>query len=117
MARLDPKTKSYIRIKNRLALLEPIILLIFMAVMQLSGLSNRIREISVGFLPSPHGTIFIYALLFGVVYYITTFYLNFYRGYIIEKRFGLSNQGLSSWAKDELKRCILSLLLFIIPLL
>lgn len=114
MTEIDDKAKRYTVIKNRLALIEPVILLVFLVVMQISGISTFIKYISANLLPALYGTITIYGILFGLFYYVVTFYLNFYRGYIIEQRFGLSNQSLSSWLKDELKRIIISLILFLL---
>lgn len=114
MSSADSKAKRYSVIKNRIALLEPLLFLAFLAVIQLSGISRNIKEFSLLFSSQWYVTIALYAVIFSFLHYIITFYLNFYRSYIIEHRFGLSNQGLSDWIKDELKRGLLSLALFIL---
>jgi len=114
MSQLNAKTKRYTVIKNRLALIEPIMLLIVFAFIQVSGISVNIKNISANLFTARYGIIAAYAVFFGFVYYVATFYLNFYRGYIIEHRFGLSNQSLSNWIKDELKRIVFSLIVFLV---
>ncbi|MFH1753764.1 MAG: hypothetical protein ABH875_06235, partial [Candidatus Omnitrophota bacterium] len=108
------KAKEYNRLRNRLALLEPAIIFIAFSVIQASGASAYIKEISYKAFSSIYLSTALYALIFGVLFYIATFYLGFYRSYILEHRFGLSNQDLAHWIKDEAKRSAISLVFFMI---
>ncbi len=114
MTRENPKAKEYNTIKNRLALMEPLVLLIIFAAIQASGASAYFKEISSKTFSSVYASTALYALFFGAMVYIGTFFLGFYRSYLLEHRFGLSNQTLAHWVKDEAKRSIISFILFLI---
>jgi len=108
------KVKRYAAIKNRLALAEPFYVLLFLAVLQASGVSRNLKLFSFSISSNFYGAVIIYATLFSLIYYAVMFCLNLYRGFIIEHNFGLSNQTLSDWLKDEAKKCVLSFFIFVL---
>ena len=69
--------------------------------------SIRIRQFAESF--SPHNalqswvTIAIYVLAVGAIFKVFELPLNFYSGYVLEHRFGLSRQSLGGWIKDQAK--------------
>lgn len=50
----------------------------------------------------------LYFLLFSVVYYIFSFPISFYASYIMEHKYNVSSETLSSWRKDEVKKSLIS---------
>ncbi|MBL7069298.1 MAG: M48 family metallopeptidase [Candidatus Omnitrophica bacterium] len=110
----ENKAKRYAAIKNRLALIEPLYVLFFLAALQTSGVSRNIKFFSFNISSNFYGAVIIYAILFSLIYYAAMFCLNLYRGFIVEHNFGLSNQTMSDWLKEEVKKGILSLIMFII---
>jgi STE24 endopeptidase len=56
-------------------------------------------------------TALIVILAFFVALIIITFIFSFYRGFIVEHRFGLSNHTVGSWLSDYLKSQVISLLI------
>lgn len=114
MTNNNSKTHRYNTIKTRLALIEPLLLLALFALIQLTGISAHLKRLSINVSSTWYGSVAIYALLFGALFYTATFLLKFYRGYIIEHQFSLSNQTLGGWLKDEVKSIILSLIFFLI---
>lgn len=55
--------------------------------------------------------LFGFAAVFGGVYYLITLPLDFYSGYLLEHRFGLSNQNLKGWFTDQLKSLLIGAVL------
>lgn len=58
-----------------------------------------------------------YLALLVIALYLLTFPLDYYRGFVLEHRFGLSVQSLSSWLGDYAKSFVISFVLTIIALL
>jgi STE24 endopeptidase len=58
-----------------------------------------------------------YLALLVIALYLLTFPLDYYRGFVLEHRFGLSVQSLSSWLRDYAKSFVISFVLTIIALL
>jgi STE24 endopeptidase len=56
-------------------------------------------------------TVIVFAVLFGVCGELTTLPVRFYRGFLLERRYGLSEAPFRTWAVDHLKGFSLSLLL------
>jgi len=108
------RVKKYNNARNSLALFEPVAALCVLAIIQISGISSHFANISSGLSGSWYAAVAVYAVLFGASYYLATLYLSFYSGYVIEHRFGLSNQTLIGWVSDEIKRAAISFILFLI---
>jgi STE24 endopeptidase len=68
-----------------------------------SGSSIRIREVAESLSNSPWAVVAIYVLLVGAIFKVFDLPLAFYSGYVLEHRFSLSRQSLTSWAGDQLK--------------
>jgi len=49
------------------------------------------------------GAVMVYVIIVGAIFKTFGLALDFYSGYIIEHRFGLSRQTLSEWIKDHLR--------------
>jgi STE24 endopeptidase len=114
MGQKSADTKTYNAVKNRLALIQPVYVLAVYALIQISGASKQFSGISSAVSPLWYVQTALYAFIFGAVFYLATFSIKFYKGFILEHRFGLSNQSLSAWLKDEAKHIGLSLAFFII---
>lgn len=108
------KNKRYAAARNRLALIEPLYLLVFLAIMQLTGLSEYMTHFSYSLSRNFYGAIAVYILVFSAIYYSAFFCLKLYGGFLLEHRFGLSNQTFGGWLKDEAKGGILSFMLFLL---
>jgi len=111
MNNIEPKTKRYSTVKNALALIEPLVVLLFLAIVQMSGISMRIARASESVFSNRCAAVALYGLLFGTLYFVFTAYLNFYSGYVIEHKFNLSNMKLGEWIRDEAKKTLLSLII------
>lgn len=103
MSETHARSQEYSRIKERLALAGTAIGLAGSALFLGTGLAAKMNR---RLLPKSgarftkrlryHGTLSLGTLLLGLP-------LSFYSGYVVEKRFGLSNQTPGSWATDVAK--------------
>jgi len=75
----------------------------------LLGLSARFRDWST-IVRSSFIRTWLYFIFFGISYYLLTWPFKFYRGFVVEHRFGFSNQTFLEYLSDDL----LSLLLLLI---
>lgn len=69
----------------------------------------RIRDFAQNL--TPHGwpslTVLIYFVVVGTIFTVIQLPLDFFSGYFLEHRFGLSRQSLSSWVYDQVKGLLL----------
>ncbi|MCM8760780.1 MAG: M48 family metalloprotease, partial [Candidatus Omnitrophica bacterium] len=107
------KAKSYWRHKYSVTFVSLAVSFVFLSVFQLSGSSAAIRASASKFTENFYITCLIYISVFSLTYGAVMFPLDFYEGYAIERRFGLSNQSLASWLKDEAKKSAISFAFFL----
>ena len=106
--------KRYSRIRHNLALFEIGFTLIFLLTIQFSGLSHRLASFA-GFFSSRQIIIIaIYAICFSIFYNLFIFWLDYFGGFRLEHKFGLSRQGLPSWLKDYLKKILIGGLIYLV---
>ncbi len=99
--------------KYILAIMGIIIWTIYLALMGLFG-SNILKHLILLITTNQYLLIALYVLVFAVIIEIITIPLSFYGGFVLEHIYNLSNQKVSGWAKDELKKFLLSIVLFVI---
>jgi len=108
------QSKKYHKIKNLLFLSDIFISIAFLIFFFFSGLSvyfkNLIINLTSNFFLINAGYIFI----FGLAIYILKFPFNIYEGYFLEHRFNLSNQTLSGWFADEIKKNLIGFAVFLV---
>lgn len=106
--------KSYWRFKYALIISGLILSISFLAAFQLSGASRLVSEASFRLSGNPFIALFAYLLIFGFLYALVLFPLDFCEGFMLERRFGLSVEPFTAWLKDEAKRSMLSSVFFIV---
>ena len=109
---LDPqrqeKAREYAGITRRLFFIDLALGAVFLLVLLFSGLSSGLRN----FLDFPQSArVALYFLIVMVSYGIISAPLDFYSGFILPHRYGLSCQSLRSWLADAAKGGILALAL------
>jgi len=106
--------KAYERTKTLLAVARLLLTVALLVVVVLSGASSWLAEA----LSRPGNHFYlntaVYALILGAGYHLFFIWLDFYSGYVMEHRYGLSNQTAAAWLKKELKVTLLSLAVFLI---
>jgi STE24 endopeptidase len=58
----------------------------------------------------------VYIILLLILLYVAKLPLNIYEGYFLEHRFHLSNQKISSWFVDDIKKFLISVIVFLIAI-
>jgi STE24 endopeptidase len=102
------KAREYARITRRLFFIDLALGAVFLLVLLFGELSSGLRN----FLELPQSAmVALYFLIVVVSYGIVSAPLDFYRGFILPHRYGLSRQSLKSWLADQAKGGILALTL------
>lgn len=107
----DDKTvraKAYARHRYVFFFINLAATVFFLLIFHYSGISLRLRWLSEGIGGNFFLALFLYLTVFICTFHLVTLPLSFYQGYVVEHRFELSNQSLSRWIADYLKRFILS---------
>ncbi len=99
----NPHTIVYNRIKKRITITEIVVQVSMLLFFVFSPLTVSIAEYAEFHLNNRFLQFFLFSGIIGAVFYAVELIISYYSGYIIEKDFGLSNQTLAAWAKDQLK--------------
>ncbi|MBI4551296.1 MAG: M48 family metallopeptidase [Candidatus Latescibacteria bacterium] len=104
--------KPYNRQKLILSLTSAVLSAAFLIVLLATGLSSAARDVAIRVSPNPYGALLIYAAVIGLTETLLFLPLSFYRGYILEHRYELSNQTLGRWAIESGKGMLVGIALF-----
>lgn len=103
-AELVERSRRYNRAKHWL-ILANVLWSGLMSVLALTtGLSSRLRDRAARVAPGRLGPAMPYVALGSLLSFLTSLPLAFYEGFLLERRYGLSNQSPRSWLGDELKQ-------------
>ncbi len=112
----EPSNKTYTQRKLIITILNGLVSFIMLVLLILSGFSFTFA----GMIESLTGNVYIqflaFTLILSVAGMLIGFPLEFYNSYILEHRFGLSNQKITGWIREELKGSLVGLAIGI-PLL
>ena len=93
------RAKRYSKIKNRITFANIGITFAFLIFMLASGASISLSNAVARWTENIYSQIGLYLLIFGAIFYIVTFSLDLYDGFVVEHRFSLSNQTFWGWLK------------------
>lgn len=112
----EDKAARYHRLKRRAELLSTAAVGAFLIILLLSGGALYLREIGsiVGMaiargLEEP-GTVVGFAIALTVLLHVVELPFAYYQGYVLEHRYGLSNERLGQWIFDQIKTGALAVL-------
>ena len=105
------KTARYHALKRRAALLSvgwsAAFLCVFAATPASAWLSSWASHVvSLASLPAslvPTAVVLVYVTVFGLLHEAGSLPLSFYRGFVVERRYGLSTESIRRWAADQVK--------------
>lgn len=100
--------KLYNRIKLRLSIIDLVLDLLLITVLAFSGLSIFIAGIS-GVTGNIYGDFLLFILIIGLGLSVIGLPFDFYGSYIVEHKFGLSNQTIFKWVWERSKSTALSI--------
>ena len=107
------KAKSYWRHRYAASAAGLAVLMAFLLWFQLGGISHLFKGIAESLSTGYYPQLLVYLSIFGLLTYIITLPLDFYGGFILERRYSLSDQRAGRWFKDEAKKAAISAILFL----
>ena len=105
-ARLERRKLIATAVGIALSVLAPALFILF------DG-TGALRDIAEGWSASPVAAIAIYLLIAGAVFEVIGFPLDYYSGYWLERKFGLSRTGFRTWLLDYAKAEVLQAVLIV----
>jgi STE24 endopeptidase len=111
----EDKATRYHRLKRRTDVLNTVATGAFLLLLLLTGASLYLRELGsvlgtiIGRGFEEPGTVLGYAIALIILLHIIELPFVFYQGYVLERRYGLSNERLGRWIRDQLKAGALAL--------
>ena len=73
-----------------------------------AGASHALRDFAVRLAPHYYLALLIYFVLLSLVFSVLNWPISFYSGYVVEHKFGLSNQTFWKWQGREIKKGMIS---------
>ncbi|MGE5197094.1 MAG: M48 family metallopeptidase [Deltaproteobacteria bacterium] len=102
-AATSEKAKRYSAIKYVSSIVDTAYMILLLAIFAGSGASKVVAASISDFFARDFLTLPAYLLVVYIGYSIVNFPLNFYRSFVVERVFHLSNQKAADWLKDQLK--------------
>src|SRR4051812_41939044 len=105
----EDKATRYHRLGRTASLLSTALSLILLCGLLLTGGSVALRDWTlsvasfIGAGNSPNALVALYVLVLSVFLDVTTLPLGFYKGFVLERRYGLATETMAHWMKDHLK--------------
>jgi STE24 endopeptidase len=103
--------KQYAGVRRRLMLVDLVLGAAYLIVWVAFGWHVALRDAVAGLTTNPWLQVGLYALAFGVPYFIIDLPLSYYSGFVLPHRYDQSTQDLKGWIGDQLKGLVLSLVL------
>lgn len=100
--------KRYNRIKLGLSVLSSALAFVYLLLLMITGTSQTVAAWASQQTVSPSLQMLLFALVVGVGQTVLTLPVSFVSGFIMEHRFGLSNQTFGRWAWERLKGLMVS---------
>lgn len=102
------RAQEYARISRRLTLVDLLVGAAYLALWLATGWHTALRDFVAGVSASPWVNVPLYALLFGLPYFLIGLPLSYYSGFVLPHRYGQSNQTPGEWVADQAKGLALS---------
>src|SRR3989304_992635 len=113
-ARLQQKAKKYQNVKLLTSLFEYMFLFVASFLTLNFGISTGLRSSVLGYTSDPWLATALYFLVGFLCLWLVSLPFDYYKEYVIEHKFGLSTQTLSSWLSDQAKGLILGIVILMI---
>jgi len=108
------RAREYQGARYRLFFIDLGITLAVLLIFELSGISKTLYELISGRVNNFFLSVICFATALGIILYLAGALIHYYKSFVLEHRFDLSNQRFSAWIKDELKGTAISYLLFLL---
>lgn len=108
--------QAYARVKRRLMIADLLLGAAYLAVWLATGWYADLRDFVVNVTPNPWLNVPLYALLFGLPYFILDLPLSYYSSFVLPHRYGQSTETLRGWLRDLVLGLVISGVLGVIVL-
>lgn len=105
----EDKAARYHRLKRRAEVASLLWTAAMLAGLVLSGVHLRLRDAAEGLLPV--APVLAFVVLLSLLNEIGSLPIGFYSGFLVERRYGLSNERLAAWLADQAKSLGIAVLL------
>ncbi len=95
--------KKYNRIKLMVSFTETLLVIGFILAIILTGWSRDVSRYAASVSANPYFQLVYFVILLGIARSVLTWPLNFYTGFYLEHRYGMSNQTFVQWILENLK--------------
>jgi STE24 endopeptidase len=112
----SPRVKRYHRTGRILSVSGYVLDLAVLLTLLFTGWTAALRDVALHYSSWPWLALLIYLLLFGLITRVVGLPLDFFGGYWLEHRYGLSNLTLAGWVKDQLKGLVVGGVLGVLAL-
>src|SRR5687767_62326 len=106
----EDKSARYHRLGRRTALLSTVWTFAILCGLMLTGGSVALRAQAADVANGAHALVALYVLELSIMVDIATLPFVFYRGFLLERRYGLATETIGHWLKDYLKTVVIGLL-------
>ena len=108
----EDRAARYHRLSRRAGLLSTIWTVAMLGALMLSGASASLRHQAVGITGGKTALVVaLYVLVLSASFDLATLPFSFYRGFLLERRYGLGTESMWHWLRDHLKAVLIGLLL------
>lgn len=116
MVETSQKAKKYHKVKNRLLVINLAFTFVILVSIIFSKFSISIKQLASSFTANTVVVNGIYAALLFVIFYVLSFPLEIYEGFILEHRYNLSNQSIAGYLRDNFKKNAVSFAIYMIAI-
>lgn len=102
-AEREARAKRYARIHRRVELAGWLVDAFLLLLLLATGWTMTLRDVAYGVSGERALALLVYLAIVAAIFEVIGLPLDFYSGYLVEKRFGLSRMTLGGWVKDRLK--------------
>jgi Zn-dependent protease with chaperone function len=100
-AAFTPENRAYQRIRVALAVVSPLVGIVLGLLLLVTGVSQRMRDLAHARAKGHWARVLVFFTLYSVIMTLLLLPLDWYAGFSLEHRFGLSTQSLGAWALDQ----------------
>ncbi len=110
-ANFTTENRAYSRIRTVLRLVSPFYGILTALLLLVTGVSARLRDFAYARSSRRYLRVLAYLVPFLIIGFALDFPLSYYSGFVLEHRFGLSNQNFGEWFGDEAKGLLVGLVM------
>ncbi len=97
------QARRYARLRRRLGLAGWLVDAALLVALLAAGWSEALRDAAFAASPRPGVALLVYLLMMGAIFEAVSLPFDYYAGFVLERRFGLSRMTLPMWLKDLAK--------------